>query len=274
MNTKKSKWFITATVLAFIAVLLSGTVLFLKFAGGTGEGTPSIAQEKPMDKVPVEVQEPETEENQEPETPLEENTEIEQPAQVEEPSGEKLALYYVPQPNMILTYYHEYTSGEKGEEREITANLDPGILVSKAIMLPEDSEPLLIYHFVEGLEGIYLIQNDNPEDHMLWLPNNPKVGDVWKDPYNEFKIMEMGVSIEAGGKNFDNCIMRKNTNLLADFINISYIAPGYGEVYSVYQGGSFEFELIAEEADVFELGQDVMNGKIEFLEGILSYREK
>lgn len=266
----------TASILAVIAVILSGTVIALKLTNGANKTTPAITQEKPEGSEPVKTEESKPiEEEVLPEENVETKTEEpSEPAVTQEPVVEKVALEYVPKPGMILTYYHDYPSGEQGEEREITAKLDPEILVSKAIMLPDDLEPLLIYHFVEGVDGIYQVQNDNPEDSMLWLPNNPKIEDTWKDPYHEYKIMDMGVAIEVGGRTFENCIMRKNTNLLADFINISYIAPGYGEVYSVYQGGTLEFELTAEEADTFELGQDVMRDKIKFLDGILSYKYK
>ncbi len=281
MNTnrnKKSPWFMAAIGLTAIAVLLSSSVLLLKLTKEKDQNSP-ITLVEPGKNNPVEVVKPETgvspNQSVEPKDNLSTASEaVPAPVIVEEPITQNLALEFVPKPGMILTFNHYYTDGMEGKEREIMAKLDPGILVSKAIMIEEDPEPLLIYHFVEGQIGIYLVQNDNPEDSVLWLPNNPKVGDTWKDPYNEFKIMEMGVSIDAGGKTFENCIMRKNTNNLAGFTNISYIAPGYGEVYSVYQGGSFEFEMVGEEPDNFELGQDVMKGKLKYLEGILNYRNK
>lgn len=267
-NTKKSPWFITAIVLATVAVLLSSVVLVLKITGKKDEGIPPITKEEPVKKEPEEVQKPEPVETlQETEEPEGENGE--NPIIVEEPGSNKLALDYVPKAGMIFTYYIYYQSGEEGEEKVITTKLNPDILVSKALIMEEDPEPYLIYHFVEGLEGIYLVQNDNPEDSVIWLPNNPQAGDVWEDPYSEYKILEMGVSIDVRGRIFENCIMRKEVNNLMGYVEITYIAPGYGEVYSVSS-----FELIAEEPDTFERGQDMMKGNITFLEAILRYREK
>lgn len=261
---KKSPAFIVAVVLASIAVVLTSTVLVLKL---TGKEETQIIQGEQGNTVEENVDPAEEEE-----TPLEE-TSVEE-MEEEEPVEEKLALKYVPEPGRILKFLHHYTDGAKGEEEEIIGEMDPGILVSKATMLPEERETLSIYHFVEGQEGIYLVQNDNPEDSILWLPNNPKVGDTWKDIYSEYKILEMGATVEAGGKTFENCIVRKNTTDIVEFVNISYIAPGYGEVYSVYQGGEMEFELIEERKDEYELAEDLMKDEIKYLEAILRYREK
>ena len=268
---KKSVGFIVAVVLASIAIILTSTVLVLKF---TGKKDNQQAIKEPNENVIEDkVDSVEEEEFEEEVKDLEEEPIVEE-EEVKEPVVEKLALQYLPKSGMMLKYMNYYTDGTEGVEEWLIGQMDPGILVSKAIMLPEEREPLNIYHYVEGKDGIYVVQNDNPEDSDIWLPNNPKVGDTWKNLYSEHKIMEMGVSIEAGGKTFENCIMRKNTTDIAEFVNISYIAPGYGEVYSVYGGGSIEFELIEEKKDDFELAEDVMRGKMKYLEAILRYREK
>lgn len=262
-RNKKSPAFIVAVVLVCIAVILSSTVLLLKL---TGNKDNHQAIEEEEDNI--------MEEKDDPVEEVFEEEENEEEVVAEEPVVEKLALQYLPKPGMILKYMHYYTDGTEGEEEELTGEMDPGILVSRATMLPEERETLSIYHFVEGQEGIYFVQNDNPEDAILWLPNNPQVGDTWKDIYSEYKIMEMGVTVEAGGKTFENCIMKKNTTDIVEFVNISYIAPGYGEVRSVYQGGALEFELIEEKPDEFELFYDLTKDKIKYLEGILQYKEK
>lgn len=268
---KKSIGFIVAVVLVSIAVILTSTVLVLKVTGKKGkqqaikEPNENIIEDN-LDYIDEEEEFEEEKETLEEEPILEE--------EVKEPVVEKLALQYLPKSGMILKYMNYYTDGTEGVEEWLIGQMDPEILVSKAIMLPEEREPLNIYHYVEGKDGIYVVQNDNPEDSSIWLPNNPKVGDTWKNLYSEHKIMEIGVSIEAGGKTFENCIMRKNTTDIAEFVNISYIAPGYGEVYSVYGGGAIEFELIEEKKDDFELAEDVMRGKMKYLDAILRYREK
>lgn len=258
-------------MLVSIAVILTSTVLVLKVTGKKGkqqaikEPNENIIEDN-LDYIDEEEEFEEEKETLEEEPILEE--------EVKEPVVEKLALQYLPKSGMILKYMNYYTDGTEGVEEWLIGQMDPEILVSKAIMLPEEREPLNIYHYVEGKDGIYVVQNDNPEDSSIWLPNNPKVGDTWKNLYSEHKIMEIGVSIEAGGKTFENCIMRKNTTDIAEFVNISYIAPGYGEVYSVYGGGAIEFELIEEKKDDFELAEDVMRGKMKYLDAILRYREK
>lgn len=279
-KNKTSKGFITSIVLVSIAVILTSTFIILKFTRKPDKvktennKQEDIVKEENNEDEDIDFDEmfkdsDETDENLSDDV-IEENEDTE----ALNATTNKMALEYVPKPGMILEYMHYYTDGTEGEERELIGNMDPGILVSKAILLEEYDEVLEIRHFVEGAEGIFLVYNDNPEDYSLWLPNNPKVDDTWKDIYSEHKIMDMGVSIDVGGRLFENCIMKKTTTDIVEFVNISYIAPGYGEVYSVYGGGAVEFELIGEETDEFDLFDDITRGKMMYLDGILRHKDK
>lgn len=162
----------------------------------------------------------------------------------------KNAATYAPVPNKRMKVLMHWPDGTSGYEFYQSAVIGNAALVSVVEYLPQ-SEGVAIHYF-QGPDGIYsCYDQDFQQTHSLWLIDNPTVGASWDYlPDVKRTITQTDATLDLGFAKFDHCIVVQTDNNAVGYYTESYIAPGLGEIYSVYKGTTSDVVKLVSIEDV------------------------
>lgn len=158
------------------------------------------------------------------------------------------ASTYLSKPGLNLTFFVNYPDGMSGIVNRISGKLvDHETVKVTEVELGVDMGEEFGFgsHYVERVDGAYIIYDFTPNEISPILKNNLAVGSSW-DYVTEngtitWTVADMGVTLDLGFNVFHNCIIIHEDNQTVGFQSLSYYAPGYGVIYVVSPEGGYEY---------------------------------
>lgn len=170
------------------------------------------------------------------------------------------ASTYLSSPGLNLTFFVNYPDGMSGIVNRISGKLvgHETVKVTEVELGVDMGEEFGFgSHYVERVDGAYIIYDFTPNEISPILKNNLAVGSSW-DYVTEngtitWTVADMGVTLDLGFNVFHNCIIIHEDNQTVGFQSLSYYAPGYGVIYVVSPEGGYEYYRLT---DVNEISED------------------
>ncbi len=177
------------------------------------------------------------------------------------------ATTYLSKKGLKCTFFVNYPDGESATVERISGLGLPNesIIISEVEVVSLEGEQFGYgNHYIEEADGTYYITDGFYEEAFPVLKNNLAVGHTWtySSEYGDthWTVLEMGVSLDLGFHQFEDCLVLEEDNQPAEFQSVSYYAPGYGIVYVTSLGGEMEFYKMTQmtQIDVEEAKNEVI----------------
>lgn len=176
------------------------------------------------------------------------------------------ASTYMSNPNLNLTFFVNYPDGQSGIVNRISGrvvNHESVKVTELELGIDRGEEYGFGSHFVERVDGTYVIYDFIPDEISPILKNNLTIGSTW-DYVTEYgdtswTVVDMGVSLDLDFAIFHNCIIVQEDNQAVGFQALSYYSPGFGIIYVVSPEGGFEYYRLTE---INEISEDEAKEKI------------
>ncbi|NDL68776.1 zinc ribbon domain-containing protein [Anaerotalea alkaliphila] len=164
---------------------------------------------------------------------------------------EPAAAAFVPTPGTFYAFTVRYPSGESGVEKKYVGKATREALSTSVGFVPDPETSGLEMAgervaYLEREDGVHQVQDGVPGegDEVLWLPHDHAPGTVWETDMGTYTILETGVSLSAGGRRFEGCVVRLYENDAVGYRLTETIAPGHGVVRGEYGPGEAAVELL------------------------------
>ena len=176
------------------------------------------------------------------------------------------ASTYLSNPGLNLTFFVNYPDGQSGIVNRISSRVvdHESVKVTELELGIERGEEFGFgSHFVERVDGTYVIYDFIPDEISPILKNNLTIGSTW-DYVTEYgdtiwTVVDMGVTLDLDFAIFHNCIIVREENQAVGFQSLSYYSPGFGIIYVVSPEGEFEYYRVTE---IDEISEDEAKEKI------------
>ncbi|TJX15806.1 zinc-ribbon domain-containing protein [Tissierella creatinini] len=169
------------------------------------------------------------------------------------------ASTYLSNPGLDLTFFVNYPDGQSGIVNRISGKaVDHESVKVTEVELGVDMGQEFGFgsHYVERVDGTYIIYDFTPNEIAPILKNNLTTGSSW-DYVSEngtitWTVADMGVTLDLDFAVFHNCIIIREDNQAAGFQSLSYYAPGYGIIYVVSPEGGYEYYRLTGVSEISE----------------------
>lgn len=158
------------------------------------------------------------------------------------------ASTYLSEPGIKCTFAVNYPDGTAGIVERFSGQAVPNeaVLVSEVETGVDQGVDFGYgFHYVERADGTYYILDQTPNEIMPVIKNNLTVGQTW-NYQNEsgqiiWTVLDIGVDLDLGFAVFEDCLLVKEDNQMAEFQSITYYAPGRGSVLVMNPSGSIAY---------------------------------
>jgi len=158
------------------------------------------------------------------------------------------ASTYLSDPGLKCSFYVNYPDGTTGIVERVSGQAVPNeaVRVSEVETGVDGGEEFGYgFHYVERADGTYYILDQTPYEIMPVLKNNLSIGQTWnyQDESGQivWTVVDMGVDLDLGFKVFEDCLMVREDNHMADYYSMVYFAPGCGSVLVINPSGTIEY---------------------------------